>query len=301
VDLPRAERALRAWLARSRGADLLTPGLHYRHVNEAACRHLCRVAAGLDSRSIGEVEILGQLRSAADLACAAGTGDASLLRVVQGAIHAGRQVRIQTRIATGVTSVPAAAVALAERVAGALADRSALVIGAGQAARIAMACLTRRRVGSLVVANRSASRGLDAAQRVGAQARALDTIGNTLAEVDLVIAAASSPEFLVTVDAARAAVRERPQRPLVLVDVAVPATVAPGVSAVEGVRAFTLGDVQALIEQHAGERRAEVPRAEAIAAEEALRLLVTTRRLGGAVRAVTRPWGSGSRMSPLPA
>jgi len=262
-----AEREIRLAMAGHAGADLLTPGeTSYRLVGDAAVEHLYRVACGLDSLLVGEAEILGQLRDAAAMARSAGALGPRLDALVTSAVHVGRRARLQTRIGVGATSASGAAVVLAEQALGSLKGVSALVIGAGHAGRLALSRLAKRRPARLWLANRTRETAEAPARRARAEVCALDDVPGLLASMDVVIAALTleSGQPLVTPEVAAAAIGTRPSRPLLFVDLSVPAAVAADVGGVSGVRRFDLDSLRHVQTASAASRQREIPRVEAL-------------------------------------
>jgi glutamyl-tRNA reductase len=185
------------------------------------------------------------------------------------AIAAGARARSETAIGVGATSLAGAAVSLAERRLGDLAGRTALVIGAGHAGRLALARLAKRRAGRLLIANRSREAAETVAASVGATVLALDDVGAVLRDTDVVIAAAQSPSVLVTADVLRARAADRP---LAIVDLSVPPIVDAAVARCAGVTLDAMEELRVFVEKSAAERANEVPRVEAIARRESRRL-----------------------------
>jgi glutamyl-tRNA reductase len=244
----------------------LAPALVVRTGADAAT-HLARVACGLDSVIIGEAEIAGQIRRAAETARRAGTLGPCLERVLAGALRASGRARAETGIARGVTSAASAAVALASGLCGPLDTRTVLVAGAGQAGRQALARLARLRPGRLLVASRSARHATEAAEATGASVILLSDVATSLSEIDLIVAAMHAP--LALGDSGQ--VIDRTARPLVAIDLSVPRALDPALASWPGVTLRTLDDLGDLARRTTARRLAEVPRAEAIAREEAAR------------------------------
>jgi glutamyl-tRNA reductase len=226
----------------------------YRLTDEAAAMHLFRVAAGLDSMVPGEGEILGQVRAAYE----AGTTGPQLDRLFRQALHVGKKVRTQTAIAESPASVAAAGAALAQQVFGDLDGRQILVIGAGkvgeQAARIAW------------VANRSADRAAELAERFGGEALPLERIEEELGRADVVVSSTGAPGFVLTREQVE---RARRGRPLLLIDLAVPRDLEPAIHELDGCYLYDIDDLQAVVAETMTARRSEAERAEAIVLEEA--------------------------------
>ena len=272
---PDAQAARRRALAelRSLGADAAC----YRYEDERAARHLFRVAAGLDSLVAGETQILGQVRAAHALALAAGATGRALNRLFQQAIEAGRRVRTETDLARHPVSVPSVAVELAERELGDLAGLSALVVGTGAMGQLVALNLLHRGVGRLAVAGRNPSRAAELALRLDAEWLQLDDLRLGLAAVDVVFSATAATDHVITQQHVGLA-----RRPLLLVDLAVPRDVDPTVDVLPGCTVRTIDDLQDVAAAGLNRRLTEVPRAEAIVAEEAGRFGVWQRELAAA-------------------
>jgi glutamyl-tRNA reductase len=234
----------------------------YRLHDEAAALHLFRVAAGLDSLVPGEGEILGQVRAAYE----AGTPGQLLDRVFRQALHAGRRVRVQTAIGESPASVSSAAAALAEQVFGDLEGRSILLIGAGKISEQAARNLLSRRARIAFVASRTLDRAHELAQRLGAEAVPLDSIGEQLAHADVVVSSTSAPGYVL---AAETVERSRGGRQLLFVDLAVPRDLDPAIHELDGCYLFDIDDLEAIVSETLAGRRSEAGRAEAIVAGEA--------------------------------
>jgi len=292
------EAAARQAVVVTRGGDWFAPGAHrYRLAGEEAVRHLCRVACGLDSLMLGEPEILGQVREAAIVARQAGTLGSTLEGLVGAAVNAGRRARRETRIGVGATSVAAAAVTLAERLSGGLSGRRVVVIGAGRAARLAVARVAKRRPVSIAVANRTIEAARSAAALAGgATAHGLDALPALLPTADIVISAVGVPGPIVTAAALERATSGRATR-LVVVDLGVPPAVDPAAAMLPAVILRGIDDLRGVLDRTVADRRREVPRVEAIADHET-RTLLASWRVGGSdarARARRRPPATGDR------
>ncbi len=260
-------------------ADLVTPHAYMR-AGEEACRHLLRVAAGLDSMILGEHQILGQVREAQSRARDAETLGPLMHRLWSAAIHTGKRARAETDIGMGAVSVASAAVSLAEQALGDLRNRRVLLIGAGDTARLAARHFVDRRPACLMVANRSLDRATAVAAAFGGEAVTLEAIPDVLASTDVVVSATRAPHFIVTQQMVRAAVAGRPERRLVLVDIAVPRDIEPSVDSVPYVSLYPIDAVRTLVDRSLDHRLGEVPRVEVIVEDECARFMAWTRGLG---------------------
>ena len=247
--------------------DLLVPHL-YVHAGEDAARHLCRVSTGLDSLVLGEAEILGQVGDAFEAAGVAGTAGPALTLLFRTAITAGRRARSETAIGANPATASSMALALAEGVVGNLREKQLLVIGAGRIGLQTLKAAEGRGISRIHVANRTRERAEEVAQRFAAQALGLDDLEAALALADVAVAATSSEAPVVARESVAAAMRGRSNRPLVLVDLAVPADVERAVGEIDGVRLFDVDDLRAGLDETMSSRLREVPKVEEIVGEE---------------------------------
>jgi glutamyl-tRNA reductase len=259
-----------------RRSKLELGGVLARWDDAEAVSHLFRVAAGLDSLVPGESQILGQVREAYDSARRAGATGPLLNRLFEDALRAGKRVRTEAKLHELPESVAASAVDLAARELGGAEGRRALLFGAGRMSELAARDL-RARGAEVVVSSRTLESAQDLVDRVGGRAAAFDAVAVELPEADLVISATRCPYPILHAEA----VRPR-EKPLVLVDVAVPRDLDPAIGELEG---CTLFDIDALGEGLVG-REEDVREAEAIVAEEAARFAEwrRARDAAGAIR-----------------
>lgn len=250
--------------------DELQPFLLAQH-DDAAAAHLFEVAAGLDSAVLGENEILGQVRSAWHVAVQHGGARTSLDLLFRHALRAGKRARSETSIARGTTSISHAAVEMATDRLGSLHGRRVLVIGAGDMGAGVAASLGRAGADDIVVANRTPTRGADLADRVGGTLVGFDGLRGALDDADVVLTCAAAPEAFVddTLIGARVA-----DRPLLVVDIAVPRNVERAVAALPGVTLLDLDDLRDWADRGRAARAAETTRVREIVAEEIERFLV---------------------------
>jgi glutamyl-tRNA reductase len=240
----------------------------YVHGGVDAARHLSRVAAGLDSLVLGEAEILGQVRDALERSGTTAGGGGTLSLLFRTAITAGRRTRAETAIGANPGTASSMAIALAEGVLGNLVDRRALVVGAGQIGTQTLRALQARGISNLAVVNRTKVRATEAAVESGAVAYGLAELEEALAWADFVVTATSSEVPVVDGALVRAAIGGRSERPLVLVDLAVPSDVAREVAAIDGVSLFDVDDLRAGLDGALAARLREVPHVERIVEEE---------------------------------
>ena len=246
----------------------------YAYHDEAAAAHLFKVAAGLDSAVLGESEILGQVGDAWDAARADSGAGPVLSTLFRQALEVGKRVRSETAIARGTTSLSQAAVALAGAELGSLAGKTTVVLGAGEMGEaMAQALASALKDGSLLVVNRTWSRATQLAARCGGRAIEWSALPGALEQADVLLASTGSSELLLTASDLEPVLASREGRPLLIVDIAVPRDVDPAVGTLPGVTLFDMDDLTASAAVAMAGRRQEVPRAEAIVAEEVERYL----------------------------
>ncbi|HKN94155.1 MAG TPA: glutamyl-tRNA reductase [Thermoleophilaceae bacterium] len=244
---------------------------HYALYEEAAAGHLFRLTGGLDSMVLGESEVQGQVKAAAALAAEEGALGPLLDGLFRQAVAAGARLRRETRISDGPMSVSSVAVDIARRAFPDLASRRVLLVGAGRMAESTGMALRRRGAGDIVVLNRTLSAARALASCLGARAAELGALAEELPEADMVVCSTDAPHPIVTRAHVEAALSPRPERPLVLIDLAVPRDVEPEVSGVPGAILYDIDDLDRNIKASLDGRRRELASAEAIVAEEVVR------------------------------
>lgn len=246
-------------LARRAGTEVHELGEYlYVHFAEAAASHLFSVAAGLDSMVVGESQILGQLRAAYAEAVANGSVGTVLHELAQKALHAGKRVHAET----GIDHAGASVVSVALDRAGTLQNATVGVVGAGAMGALTAATATRRGVGELIVVNRGIERATRLAASLGAQPAALTELAQVVARADVVVSTTGAVGTVLTSDL----VGDRSERPLLVLDLAVPRDVHPAVGELPGVTVLDLDDLKATHRSLVGD--ADLGAATAIVAAE---------------------------------
>ena len=234
------------------------------HLGDDAAHHLAAVTAGMQSLVLGEAQIQGQVRTALDLALAAGTAGPELRRLFESAIAAGRRVRSQTALGRGVASVPQASVEFVRRRLGTLQGSTVLLIGVGVTGELAAKHLVKHGVGELLVLGRDATRASRVAERYGGRAITSEGLDDALHRADVVISSTSAPHLILHAGQLEHAGE------LLLVDLAVPRDIDPAAADLPGVELFTVDDVRPDVEHALALRHAELPgAAEVVRAEVA--------------------------------
>jgi glutamyl-tRNA reductase len=246
------------------GEDVF-PYLYVRHDRDAAA-HLFRVASGIDSMILGEAQIQGQVREAWE--SSRDTTGAALNRLFQHAQLVGSRIREETGIGRGAASVSSAAVQLARKIFGSLNGRKAMVLGAGDVAALALECLRADGVRVSIVANRTFAKAEALAREHGAVAMHYDECWAGLADVDLLICSTASPRPVVRVEHVAPVMRARGDRPLCILDIALPRDVEANVGDLEDVFLYDLDDLKAAAAANLDGRKEDLPAAEAIVAFE---------------------------------
>jgi len=236
----------------------------YRHDDEAAVRHMFRVATGLDSLILGEPQILGQVKDAYQVARSAQTLKAPMERMLQHTFAVAKRVRTDTRIGSSPVSVAYTAVRLAEQRFADLAGACVLLIGAGETIELAARHLSDAKVRRLIVANRTLDNAQSLAQRCGGYAIALSDLSAHLAEADIVISSTASREPVLTRAMVEAAIKRRRRKPMFLVDIAVPRDIEASVAEVDDAYLYTIDDLKQVIDDNLRSREAAAREAEAI-------------------------------------
>ncbi|MFI5256223.1 MAG: glutamyl-tRNA reductase [Gemmatimonadales bacterium] len=253
-----------ALLAERLGAD--ASGYGYLRRDREAAAHLFRVASGMDSMVVGEAQIHGQVRDAWEVSRPA--AGAVLNRLFQSALLVGGRVRSETALGRGAMSVSSAAVQLAKKIFGSLKGRRAMVLGAGEMAELALASLQHEGVRAAIVANRTFERAQSLAEQYGATAVRYDEAWASLAEVDLLLCSTAAPRPVVTVERVMPAVERRGDRPLCILDIALPRDVHPEVGTLANVFLYDLDDLRSMVKASVARREGELPAAETVIAEE---------------------------------
>jgi glutamyl-tRNA reductase len=247
--------------------DTLRPHLYTRTEGDA-CRHLFRVAAGLDSLVVGEPQVLGQVKQAYTVATEQDCTGAILNRLFHTAFTAGKRVRSETGLAEGAVSVSYAALGLARKICGDLGGLTVLVVGAGDMAELTARHLGAQKPAAILVSSRTAAHAASLAHGVGGRVIAWTDLDRALAASDIVVSATGATEPILSRQRVADVMRRRGGRPLFIIDIAVPRDVEPAAGAIEQVFLYNIDDLQSIVSENLTRRGAEMTRAEAIVNEE---------------------------------
>jgi len=240
----------------------------YAPRNCDAARHLFRVSSGLESMIIGEAEVQGQVKRAYEAALAAGTTGPLTNRLFTAALQTGKRVRTETAIGSSRTSVSSVAVDLARDAVGGLESRDVVIIGAGETSELTARAFAAHGVSAMFVANRRADRARALADSIGGSVVSLDELPHRLETADIVVSSTSSPHPIVGVEELELVMAVRRNRPLVLIDIAVPRDVEAACGDLPGVTLYDIDDLQRIVAGNLSVRENERDCAGEIVEEE---------------------------------
>jgi glutamyl-tRNA reductase len=238
------------------------------HIDADAARHLFRVAAGLDSLVMGEPQILGQVKDAYAAAAEGRTTGPVMNKLFPASFTVGKRVRTETALAEGAVSVSFAATALARKIFGDLAGRTVLVVGAGEMGKLTAQHLRAQGVRRILICSRTLAHARALADSIDGEPLPWHEMPAVLGEADIVISATGASLPVLTRAQIEAVIRVRRNRPLFIIDIAVPRDVDPAVGDLDAVFLYNIDDLQAIVEENLTRRAAEVGRAEAIVEDE---------------------------------
>lgn len=242
----------------------------YHHPQQAAIRHMFRVASGLDSMVLGEPQILGQMKQAARLASEAGTLGTFLGKLFQRTFAVAKEVRSTTAIGANIVSMAAAAVHLSGRIFDQNSNRKILFVGAGEMIELCLTHFAARGPSRITIANRTNSRATALAARFAenkVDTMALNEIDTRLAEYDIIVSCTSSPLPIIGLGMVERALKVRRHRPMVMVDLAVPRDIEADVGELDDIFLYTLDDLGQIVESGLEARHEAVIDAENIITE----------------------------------
>jgi len=259
---------LKEWLKSDRKLDDSFNESLFTLDDDAAIRHIFRVACGLDSMVLGEPQILGQLKDAFRHAQQAETLGSNLSRLFQHTFAVAKKIRTDTEIGASPVSVASAAVNLAQQFFAGFKKHTALLVGAGVTIELVAKHLVSRDIGRLFVANRSVDRAQQLAKQFGGFALPLSEIEGTLPEADILITSTSAPHAIITTKQMQEAIKARKRKPIFAVDIAVPRDIEEGVAELDDVYLYTIDDLDKVIQEGQGNREAAAVEAHRLLDEE---------------------------------
>jgi len=264
--------AVRGFLfAKSGLADAEAQQYSYLYQGKDAVEHLYNVAASLDSMVVGEPQILGQLKQAYREATEQKTTGVILNRLLHKSFSVAKRVRTETNIGGSAVSISYAAVQLAKKIFGSLRDKAVLLVGAGEMAELAAEHLVKQGIGRVIVANRTLERAAKLARQFNGTAVGLAELTTQLAEVDILISSTGATDLILRKEEVKPLMRQRKNRPLFLIDIAVPRDLDPGLNDLDNVYLYDIDDLKGVVDVNKAEREKEALRAEGIVAEEVVK------------------------------
>ncbi len=263
------EAAAEEFLAGSHGAsrEELDPYL-YRYEGRDAIEHLFRVAASLDSMVVGEPQILGQMKTAYAAAKTQGTVCGLLDMIVSRAFSVAKRVRSETGIGQMAVSISYAAVELARKIFGSLEGRKVMIVGAGKMSELSARHLRRSGASHIFVTNRTHERALELAQLFQGTPVEYSRFLAMMPEVDIVITSSGAPHYILERGDMQQIMKARRNKPIFLIDIAVPRNIEPAVNNVDNVFLYDIDDLQEVVNANLRERQKEAGRAEEIVSSE---------------------------------
>ncbi len=245
----------------------------YHHEDDHAIRHLFRVASSLDSMVVGEPQILGQLKAAYATAKAFGAVGGFLEPILMRAFGVAKRVRSETGIGESAVSVSYAAVELAREIFGTLKGKSVMIVGAGKMSELAARHLHNSGATGIRVTNRTLERAREMAALFDGSIVEYDRFLETLPEIDILITSSAVPHYLIYKSQMRQIIEARRNRPMFLIDIAVPRNIEPAVNEIDNVFLYDIDDLERVVERNSAERNKRAELAERIVSEEVERML----------------------------
>jgi glutamyl-tRNA reductase len=247
----------------------------YCHADGRALEHLFQVACGLDSMVLGETEILGQLKKAYDTALRHKHTGGRLNKIFQKAFNVAKQIRTETNIQRGSVSVGSVAVELAEKIFSSLRDHPVMVIGAGETSEKTARALLSRGAHSILVSNRSHERAVALAAELGGCAIRFEDWAAEFPGIDIVISSTAAPHYILDRAKLAGLMKARKNRPLLLIDIAVPRDIDPEIKFLENVYLYNIDDLQEIADDYLRQRQDEIARCEAVIRDKARAFLLS--------------------------
>jgi len=268
-DSQRGVQAIKEFLSHYHEVPLETLEAYmYAFSTREAVRHLFRVASSLDSMVVGESQILRQVKEAYQVARETGATGLYLNNLFERAFQTAKRVRTETRIGENAVSVSYVAVELARKIFNVLREKKVLLIGAGEMAELAAQHLVQLGVHSVLVSNRSFPRAQELAQRFSGRAVLFDDLEGELVNADIVISSTGAPHYVLRRELFQQVIRQRKNRPMFLIDIAIPRDIEPDVNTLDHVYLYDIDDLQQVVSANIKEREREAKRGEELVDQE---------------------------------
>jgi glutamyl-tRNA reductase len=265
---PRIESLIDFLRTERNAMDAIPAAYFFSHVSSGAAEHLFRVASGIDSMIVGDVQILAQVREGHALAQESGSAAFIMNKLFQSAFRVGKRACSESLISEGAISVSTAAVELAERIFDDLSNKKALIIGAGETAQLTAKHLLGKGIGSLFITNRTSERAENLATMVGGTVIPFETFCERLGEIDIIISSVQSDRHVLSAKDIKQIDKGRHRGTLFVIDLGVPRNIDPFAKELENVFLYDLDSLNIMVSENITRRRAEIPKIQAIIAEE---------------------------------
>jgi len=276
ADGANAEAIVNSFLSAQKAISPESIGPHlYRYEGREAIHHLFRVASSLDSMVIGEPQILGQLKAAYATAKDAGAVCGWLDGLLTRSFGVAKRVRSETGIGQMAVSVSYAAVELARKIFGSLDNRTVMIVGAGKMSELAARHLRRSGASHVFVTNRTHERAVEMAKLFQGTPVEYARFTQMLPEVDILITSSGAPHYILHKDEVQRVIAARRNKPMFLIDIAVPRNIEPSVNELDNVFLYDIDDLNEVVFANLRERMKEAERAEALVVEEVERMMAS--------------------------
>jgi glutamyl-tRNA reductase len=260
-------------IARKSASPSVSSGHLFSYTSDQAAEHLYRVASGIDSMVVGDVQILAQVREGFRLAVDGGSAHFFMQHLFQSASHVGKRSRSESQIGEGAVSVSYAAVELAERIFADLKKKTALVIGAGETAQLTAQHLRGKEIGRLLITNRTAEKARQLAESLNGETLPFDCWQESLPRADIVVSAVEVPNYILSAEGVKAASKKHGANALFLIDLGVPRNIDPAARDFENVFLYDMDNLQSMVDENLQKRKSEIPKIESIVASEVKELV----------------------------
>lgn len=269
----------------------------YQYVGDEAVRHTLQVAASLDSMVVGEPQILGQMKEAYRKATVEKTSGVILNKLLHRTFFVAKKIRTETGIGDHAVSISYAAIELGKKIFGDLEGKRVMLIGAGEMAELAVEHLIRNRAGTITVANRTFSRGVELADRFRGKAIKFEEIISCIKDVDIVISSTGATDYVLRKNQIKEAMKSRRNRSLFFIDIAVPRDIDPEINRINNAYVYDIDDLKGIVDENIEDRNREAVKAQRIIDEavigfrkwyDTLEVVPTIVSLRGKVEAIAR-------------